>query len=309
MIRLSFVGVMVGALLIASSGAAVAQPQNEPAPVNPPADAPVNAPGTAPGSAPVDAPGTTPVAPPERANTDVDTWLTRAEPLFKRLEDASPILLDIAKGAFRRARRKISIGPTLGLFGGHGYADTTDVALTFGLGVEIFKIPVWPSIDNLRAIIQERAKAKLKQIIVDSFKGQLPDEQTAIKFAKEAWMEAVEEVLGLRNLRAKTMERPQLSIGLEGNRYFDSEVWATRLRAGIGIWKFTLAASVSTAFGDPKISIYAGPEIVVHFMMSKGPRSSVLDVFVRGDFELRSRGEPYSHDVYALGLRYLLDII
>jgi hypothetical protein len=243
----------------------------------------------------------------KRVDIDVDAWLQTAGPLFDRLEAASPALADVARGAVRRARRKVSIGPTLGLFG--SYTDVADAALTFGIGVEVFKIPVLPTLENLKLIVRERAKAKLKQAIIDTFKGQPPDEASVARFAEEAWTEAVKEILGMENIRAKTMERPQFSLALEGNRYFDASTWATRLRLGVGVWKVTLAASVGAAFTDPKTNAYLGPEVVVHFLMSKGGRASVLDVFLRADFELRSRGETYSQDVYSLGVRYLLDII
>ena len=243
----------------------------------------------------------------DRVDIDVDAYVQGAESLFARLENASPVLSDIAQGALRRARRKVSIGPTLGVFG--GYADTADAALTFGLGVEVFKIPVMPTLDNLKAILRERAKAKLKQAIIDAFKGQPPDQAQFEQLAAEAWNEAVKEILGMENIRAKTMERPQLSFALEGNRYFDSSTWATRMRAGVGVWKFTLAASLAAGFTEPKTNVYVGPEVVLHFLMSKGPRASVLDVFVRADLEVRSRGEPQSADIWTLGARYLLDVI
>lgn len=243
----------------------------------------------------------------DHVDIDADAWMQAIGPMFDRLEAASPVLTDVAKGAFRRARRKVSLGPTLGAFG--AFADDATAALTFGIGVEVFKIPVLPTVENLKVILRERAKAKLKQAIIDTLKGQPPDQATVERFAADAWAEAVKEILGMENIRAKTMERPQFTVALEGNRYFDSSTWATRLRLGSGVWKFTLAASLGLGFTEPKTSAYVGPEIVLHFLMSKGPRASVLDVFVRADFEVRGRGEAYSQDVYSLGVRYLLDAI
>lgn len=243
----------------------------------------------------------------EHVDIDPDAYLQAVGPIFDRLEAAAPVLTDVGKGALRRARRKVSIGPTLGAFG--AYADDATAALTFGIGAEVFKIPVLPSVENLKVILRERAKAKLKQAIIDTLKGQPPDQATVERFAAEAWAEAVKEILGMANVRAKTMERPQFTIALEGNRYFDSSTWATRVRLGAGVWKFTLAASLGLGFTEPKTSAYVGPEVVLHFLTSKGPRASVVDVFVRADFEMRGRGEAYSQDVYTLGVRYLFDVI
>lgn len=244
----------------------------------------------------------------DRVDIDVDAWLQSAAPLFERLESASPVLADIAKGTVRRARRKVSIGPTLGAFGSYG--DAADGALTFGLGLEVFKIPVLPTLDNLKVLVRERAKAKLEEMVLASFKGQPPPDQAQLEqLAAEAWNEALQEILGMENIRAKRLERPQLTLALEANRYFDASTWATRLRVGAGVWKVTLAASAAAGFTDPKTSVWVGPEVVLHVLMSKGPRASVLDVFVRADFEVRSRGEAFSQDLYTLGARYLLDVL
>ena len=110
------------------------------------------------------------------------------------------------------------------------------------------------------------------------------------------------------DIRGRTMEKPKVTLALEANRLLDSEVWAVRLRAGIGVSKVTIAGSFSTVFTDPETSIYTGLEVVAHFLMSKAPRASVVDVFVRGDFELRHR-DVANLDTYVLGLRYLLDVL
>ena len=243
----------------------------------------------------------------DRIDVDPDAYIQGADALFERLESASPVLQDIAKGALRRARRKVSIGPTVGVFG--GYADGLDAAVSFGLGVETFKIPVMPSMENLKAILKERAKAKLKQAVIDSIKGQPLDQTQFEQLAAEAWNEAIKEVLGMENIRAKTMERPSMSVGLEGNYYFDAGVPGVRLRFGVGVWKLTLAGAATWLFTDPAGNAYLAPEIVAHFLTSKGPRASVLDVFVRADFEVRNRGEAHSSDIFVVGARYLLDVL
>lgn len=276
------VGIVVALMCAIGSGQAHAQAPGERVPPRPPAE------------------WTSP--PPSASTFDPDALVAQAIA-------ASPTIERIARGAFRRARRAISIGPTLGLYGASIVSPgETDAALTFGLGLETFKVPILPSIENFKELVKERAKAKLIEQVERTFKGQRPDAAAIDQLARQVIEEAVEEVLGLENIRPKTMERPRLSIGIEGNRYFDSNVWMTRLRAGIGIWKLTLAASVSAAFTDPKTSVFAGPEIVAHFLTSRSPRASVLDVFVRADFELRNRGT-MNTDTVALGVRYLVDVL
>jgi hypothetical protein len=219
--------------------------------------------------------------------------------LIDQLAVSAPGLERIAKGAFRRARRAVSIGPTAGAFAGYfPDAEQADYAITFGLGVEVFKVPILPTPDNIKALVIQRAKAKLlaRQLGVGDAK----------QIAREAWDEAIKELFGVEGIAYKTMERPRFSLAFEGNRFLDGEVWATRLRAGIGISKITLAASFATAFTDPKTSVYTGLEVVTHFMVAKQPRSSVVDVFFRADFEVRNR-DIANADFYGVGVRYLLD--
>lgn len=238
---------------------------------------------------------------------ETDTQLQGAEALLSRLESASPVLKDMAEGALRRARRSVSIGPSLGVFGGYG--DGLDVALSFGIGIETFDIPVLPSVEDLKAIAKERAKAKLRQVLVESMKGQPLDPAQFEQLVAEVWDEALKEVLGMQNIRPKTMERPRLSFGLEGNYYFDAGAPGVRVRLGVGIWKLTVAGSATWLFTDPTSNVYLAPELVAHFLTSKGPRASVVDVFVRGDLEVRNRGEAHSNDMFVVGARYLLDVL
>lgn len=280
--------------LAVMSGTASAQPGETP-PVDPQPPPPPDGPVEVQAQVQADA----------SASLDLDGLLERAHAL-------SPTIGTIARGTFRRARRAISIGPTLGFWGaGVLKQDEIETALTFGLGLELFKVPVLPSPENLKAIVIERAKSKLKKAIAARFVGVAVEPVVVEELVREVWEESIKEVLGLENVRPKTMERPRLTIAFEVNRRFNFEAWEPRLRAGIGIWKFTLAASGSIALGSDafaKTPVYAGLEIVTHFLVSKNPRASVFDVFVRADFELRNRDDQ-NGDQLVLGIRYLLDII
>lgn len=227
--------------------------------------------------------------------------------LIARVQAASPTLETVARGTFRRARRVISFGPTAGLWLGAVPAqDDSESALTFGLGLELFKVPVFPGPETLKALVIERAKAKLKDQLRARFRGQPAPPIEAEQLAREIWEEAVKEVLGLENIRPKTMERPRLTAALEVNKLFRADAWMPRVRLGVGVWKVTLAGSfgVATADGTP---VYTGVELVTHFLVSKNPRASVMDVFLRADFEVRHRDT--NTDQLVLGARFLLDVI
>ncbi|MBA2541076.1 MAG: hypothetical protein H0V17_15660 [Deltaproteobacteria bacterium] len=272
---------LVTVMLVLASSIAYAQPDVPPAP---PPDGPP--------------PPAEPMPPAVRLDVQA-----RFDPgaLIDQLAVNAPMVERIAKGTFKRARRAISIGPTVGVYGGRfPDSEQTDVAITFGLGIEMFKIPILPSMELIKEIAVKRAKERLLAAN--------PQPGNVDQLAREIWDDVINEILGMENIRGRRTEKPKLTLGLEGNRLLDSEVWGVRLRAGIGISKVTIAASFSTLFTDPDTSIYLGPEVVLHFMTTKKPRASVIDVFLRGDFELRNR-DVENLDMYAVGVRFLLDVL
>jgi hypothetical protein len=236
----------------------------------------------------------------ERSPLDVDAVLAR-------IEAASPTIQTVALGTLRRARRSVSIGPTIGAWiAAVPSPGEYEQAITFGVGLEMFKIPVMPGPETLKALVVERAKAKLKQQLLARFRGDPTDPIALEQFAREIWQEAINEVLGLENVRPRTMERPKLTVALEVNRLMRAEAWMPRLRLGVGVWKLTVGGSFGPAFGD-STGIFVGPEVVAHFLTSKQPRASVVDVFLRADFEVRHREANTDHLV--LGARFLLDVL
>jgi hypothetical protein len=293
---------VVIALAIAT-GTAVAQPGNtppeqQPQPYPPPQAYPP--PQGAPGQPPAQPPGPYPQTGYQVGPVDVDS-------VIAKVGAEMPTIQTVAKGTLRRARRAISVGPTVGYWVGSVPAqDTYEQAITFGLGIEIFKVPILPEPEEIKALILERVKAKVKAQILDRLAGRQPEPLELEAMAKGIYQEVRAEVLGLENTRAKTMERPRFNIALEANRAFHDDAWMARLRGGIGIWKFTLGLSAAVAFPD-RVKAYVGPELVLHFLISDKPRASVVDVFLRADLELRFRET--NSDQMVLGARFLLDAI
>lgn len=234
--------------------------------------------------------------------------------LIARAEAMAPSVATVARGTFRRARRAVSIGPTIGAWG-TALIDPgdTDMALTFGIGIETFKVPIVPSIETVKALITERVKAQLKQRIQAVFAGRQPNPLELSTLAAQVYTDVRDEVLGVRNARAKTMERPQYTFAVEANRLFGAERWLVRTRVGIGVWKLTLG--ISAAVGrvcrggtcDDGVKLFSGPELVAHFLTSKNPRASVVDAFLRFDFQATGRGVE-TYDQAVLGARFLLDV-
>jgi hypothetical protein len=228
----------------------------------------------------------------------------------------APSIETVARGTLRRARRSISIGPTIGLWTAAIIdAEDIDAALTFGIGIEAFKVPVLPSMETVKALITERVKAQLKDRIKEAFKSGTMTPVDLDQLARQVYADVRDEVLGLKNVRAKTMERPRYTIGFEANRLFGAERWLGRTRVGIGVWKFTLGLSASVGrvcrgvTCDDGVKGFIGPEVTLHFLTSKNPRASVVDAFLRLDFQATGRAETTTYDHAVLGVRYLFDII
>jgi len=262
-------------------------------------------------------PGATPpTEPPAPSGVQMDNNRLEADldVLIAKARAEAPTIKTVALGTFRRARRALSIGPTVGLWTA-AIIDPgkIDAALTIGVGFETFKVPVLPDMETIQDLIVERVKAQMKQRIVDMFKGRQPEPLELDALVKQVYEDVRNEVLGLQNVRPKTFERPQFTVGFEANRLFGADRWLARTRVGIGVWKVTLA--LSAAVGrvcrggtcDDGVKAFIGPEIVLHALPSNEPRASVIDAFVRADFQANGRGVE-TYDQLVLGVRYLLDV-
>lgn len=229
---------------------------------------------------------------------------------FEELASSSPDLQTIAKGTVRRARRKVALGPTGGAYAGrYTGSQTGELAFSFGLGLELFKVPVLPTMDNLKAIAKERAKAKLKRLYVDGLTGKNIDPLEVRRMMMGVWTEALREVLGMENVRAKRLEKPSLLVGVEAFHALDASAWGGRLRLGIGIWKLSASFTSGFAVTTPRVSAVVGAEIGLPIQLSKGPRSPVLSVFARWDHEVRARDATQTNHLASLGARLLLDLL
>ena len=252
-----------------------------------------------------------PPPPPPQQNDDalIDQAIAKAQAEM-------PTVLTIAKGAFRRARRSVAIGPTVGTWGAaYITPGEADLALTVGLGFEMFKVPVMPDMETLKALVVERVKAVAKDRIKQAFQGRAIDPVYLDQIVLKVYEDVRKEILGLENVRAKTLERPAYTIAFEADRRFGAERWLGRTRVGVGVWKLTFALSAS--FGkacrgdgcDDRIRGFIGPEVVLHVIPSGAPRANVIDLFLRGDFQATGRADTTTYDQLVVGARYLVDII
>jgi hypothetical protein len=213
------------------------------------------------------------------------------------------------EGRIDRARRAFSLGPTLGVFGGLvTEGSEAEAGLSFGLGLYAYKIPIMPTPQMIRELVQERIKAKL----ADKVKGMVargeppPSPEDLERWGREIFEEVKAEILGERAPRPRLLEKPRFVLDLEGVYLFRSGNVQVRTTVGLGISVVTIGVTAVVGFGDGA-SFWVGPELGVRLLPGKGVRAPVVNVFLRADFSTTDR--EVRGDFLTLGARVLLDLI
>ncbi len=224
----------------------------------------------------------------------------------QEVEPEPPTGEEIARGVVRSVRRAIALGPTIGTFGAYAPSPgELDAGLSFGLELAVFKTSI-PTPARIREIAKQKAKEKLARIIAERFAGQMPDRAVLEQLVREIAAQVKAEVIAAINASPPRLERPRLAISIEANYLFGPADWLPRLGFGVGIGPVTIGPTFSVRIGDDTVARLGG-ELAVRPMLSRSARSPVLDLFLRGDFELHAR-DP-NDDQIVLGVRLLLDLI
>ncbi len=221
----------------------------------------------------------------------------------------TPTARQFAEGAVSRARRSIAIGPLVGA--GIAYAPSpgdVDVPLSFGLGAAWFKVKVVPSPSMIQAMIIERSKDKVAERVEGMIaRGEpAPDSEELARIGREVLDEVKAEILGYHQVRGKTLERPRLTVALEGTYLPRAGGGQVRATIGIGINRFTIGPTLAGHFAGPN-GLYVGGEVAVHLTPRQGPRPPVIDLYVRYDYGATSGTK--GADQLGLGMRVMLDLI
>jgi len=226
------------------------------------------------------------VAGPARAGVDVDD-VDRA-----------------AQQTIRRARRAVALGPHVGLSGALAEGDSFDGAISVGLALSLFDVPVVPDAETIDAIVTEHAKERLTALIEQAAAEGRPLGEADVRAeAARIYRAVVDEYFAER--RPRTLERPRARLLIEAARTFDAGDWSARLGAGLGIGPVSVGASVTTVFGDD-MTVYLGPDISLQVLPRESPRSPIIDGFVRGDFAVTGDGPSW---LAGAGVRVILDVI
>ena len=211
-----------------------------------------------------------------------------AEPAA-RADGAGALARDLANAEVQRSRRAIALGPTLGVAGVYvpPPASEADLGITFGFALRMFSIP---------------RMSDPKDVILDRVR----EGGDAGEMVKDVAGQFVGELTGRRPRPGKTLEKPRLAVTLEGTRLLNLEAWQVRGVVAIGIWKVTVGPVITGHIG-PADGLLLGGELAVHLTPKQGPRSPVIDVYVRG--ELGVIGEVEDAELVTVGTRFVLDLI
>jgi hypothetical protein len=210
----------------------------------------------------------------------------------------------LALNTLSRTRRAISIGPYVGVMPVLPVAGDSDAAFTFGLSVSVFKVPIIPNRDTIKRIVLERTLARLQTVAeAAARRGEKPTKEDLAELGREIYLQVLDEFLAER--APKVWEKPRFHMHLEAARLFGSGSWQSRTTAAIGLWRVSLGPSLLFDFADGA-DVFLGPELSIKLLPWKGPRSPVVDLFLRVDFALTD--DPRQR-LTSFGARFALDMI
>ncbi len=222
-------------------------------------------------------------------------------------EDKAALQSSLRAG-FWRFRRSIALGPIAGGVGLCTLSDTEcDGGVSFGLGLYRFDIPVVPTLDMVRTLIERRALDRGKELARAGTPDRAPTQEEIERYAREELMTIKAEVMRELNARKpKLAEKPGWHMLLEGAYLFSSEAWQVRPTIGLGIGPISVGVTSVVHIAD-NTNLAVGPELGYHLTLGKQTRTIVIDLFARADFAVTGRDE--LADAISLGVRLGLDIL
>jgi hypothetical protein len=210
----------------------------------------------------------------------------------------------LASRTVNRVRRAVAFGPFAGAMPVIPGSGDLDGAVSFGLGLWLFKVPIVPDQKTIQALVMERARARLQRAAHAAvLRGERPTERDLATLGREIYRQALAEFLDER--APKVWEKPRFHLHLEAARLFRADSWQARTTATVGLWRISLGPSLMVDFDDDT-DLFLGAEMSVRLLPWKSLRSPVVDLFVRMDLAVTDdeRGS-----LTSLGGRFVLDLI
>ncbi len=224
-----------------------------------------------------------------------------------RGSDAAPRMTQLARGTVARARRAIAIGPSAALVV-PAVSDGADLGYSLGLGVYLFRVPFVPDPAAIQAMVVDRVKDKVKahaQAMVREGRP-APTQEDLARYGREIVDEVEAELLGQLQRRPRLLEPPTVTMDLEWTSVPGPARWQLRATVGVGLGPVTIGPTLAfDSSGDNVVRL--GPQLGLRLLPGAGPRSPVIDLFVRYDLALYDRDQ--QTDQIGLGARVLLDLL
>lgn len=210
----------------------------------------------------------------------------------------------LASNTVSRVRRAVAVGPFVGAMPVIPGTGEVDGALSFGLSLSLFKVPIIPDSDTIKRIVLERAQARLKAVLeAAALRGEKPTEDEVATLGREIFEQVLAEFLAERAPRL--WEKPRFHMHLEAARLFRTGSWQSRTTLAVGVWRVSLGPTLLVDFHDGA-DLFLGPEMTVQLLPGKGPRSPIVDLFVRVDFAVTDDAR---ENLTSFGGRFVLDLI
>lgn len=204
-----------------------------------------------------------------------------------------------------RTRRAIAVGPFVGAMPIIPTAGDADGAVSFGVALSLFDVPIVPDRKAIEQIVMDRAKALLKEAVEAAvLRGEEPTEDDLATMGREILRQVLAEFLEART--PKLWEKPRAHLHLAGARLFRSDAWQARATVAVGLLGRVSLGPTLMLDLDDDTDLFLGPEMSVQLLPGKGPRSPIVGVYLRADFAL-TRDERDA--LISAGGRIMLDLI
>lgn len=216
----------------------------------------------------------------------------------------------IVRSSLGRVRRAIALGPRGGVAGSYSpFAGRGEVSLSLGLALEVFRGPILPGADELRAILVDGLQARIVAVARDiAARGGPPPGEDALRgYAKEILHAVHADASNRMGMPHRWFPPPLFGVAIEGAGRTGADGLELRLTVGVGLGPVSVGPTVAFHSDRTDPGVLVGVEVARHLVPRKSPRAPVFDLFLR--LELAAKQNPTTSHQGSVGLRMLLDLI
>ncbi len=243
----------------------------------------------------------------DRYGDDIATAASLGAEALIRAEAGLP---PIARGAIHNVRRSIALGPRGGVAASYTpSAARGEAAFFVGLALEVFRGPIVPGAEELRALLVDGLRARIVAVARDlsARGGPPPDEAALRRYAEEILAATHSDVSSRMETPHRWFPPPLFGVAADIAGRTGSKGLELRLTGGFGIGPVSVGPTAAFRADQNEPAVLLGAEVSGHLITSKGLRTPVIDLFLRADFAVRENSTTSHQGV--VGLRLLLDLL